>query len=114
MSSTRTSESAERPLWKMASALATLTVLGTLNLGMGTAVADSGGSSFPDCPQLDETDTGPCVKRLQDMLTRVHPEYNLPGTETFGPATRIALLDFQGRNRLGADGRFGPVTAAEL
>ena len=88
-------------------------MLGSL-AGAGAASADTG-ASFAGCPQLDEGDTGPCITQLQQKLTKVHPEYNLPAdSETFGPATRIALLDFQGRNHLGADGRFGTTTAREL
>lgn len=92
--------------------VAGLTTLGSI-AGAGAASADTG-ASFAGCPQLDEGDTGPCITQLQQKLTKVHPEYNLPGSETFGPATRIALLDFQGRNHLGADGRFGTTTAREL
>lgn len=91
--------------------------LGFMGMGSfaaGAAVADTG-NSFPGCPQLNEGDSGPCVAKLQRELNAVHSEYNLPSdSQTFGPATRIALLDFQGRNHLGADGRFGAVAASEL
>jgi peptidoglycan hydrolase-like protein with peptidoglycan-binding domain len=93
--------------------IAALAAVGATFAATGTAFADTG-SSLPGCPQLDEGDVDPCVARLQMMLNKVRPEYSLPGTTTFGEKTRIALLDFQGRNLLGADGRFGTTTAYEL
>lgn len=67
--------------------------------------------SYPGCPLLHEGQTDDCVQRLQNDLNSVNSAYHLPGTRFFGAATRIALLDFQGRNHLGADGVFGPQAA---
>ncbi|NMO90062.1 peptidoglycan-binding protein [Actinomycetospora sp. TBRC 11914] len=92
-------------------------LLGLSLYGSGVASAQTG-SSFAGCPQLNEGDRGPCVEKLQTELNAVHP-YHLEVDGIFGKNTRIALLDFQGRNHrtqpyLGADGRFGPATAKEL
>ena len=93
---------------------ATFVLASALTLvGSGLATADEN-SSFDGCPKLDEGDSGPCVVMLQQRLNVVHPEYNLPETDFFGSKTRIAVLDFQGRNLLGPDGRFGSTTAREL
>ena len=40
--------------------------------------------------------------------------YDLTPDGKFGRLTRIAVLDFQGRNHLPADGNVGPVTANAL
>lgn len=67
--------------------------------------------SYRDCPLLLEGQTHPCVARLPNDLNVVNADYDLPGTNVFGPATRTAVLDFQGRNDLPADGNVGAGTA---
>src|SRR6476469_7191817 len=71
--------------------------------------------SFPDCPLLlEDKSSGPCVEKLQEELNAVNPEYGLVVTKRFDAPTRIAVLDFQGRNHLDADGNVGSATADEL
>ena len=85
-----------------------------LNMSAGVASADEG-RSFPGCPLLLENkSSGPCVEKLQNELKKVNPAHNLTVTKTFDAPTRIAVLDFQGRNHLDADGNVGSVTADEL
>lgn len=84
-------------------------------VGTGIASANTGERSFPGCSVLSEDlSSGPCVVLLQTDLNLVNSGYNLEADGTFGPATRIAVLDFQGRNGLGADGIVGATTADEL
>jgi len=70
--------------------------------------------SYPDCPLLVEGDSGDCVARLQHDLNMVNTYYNLPQTGFFGVLTRTAVLDFQGRNGLDADGNVGGETTDVL
>lgn len=70
--------------------------------------------SYPDCPLLIEGDSGGCVARLQRDLNMMNTYYNLPQTGFFGVLTRTAVLDFQGRNGLDADGNVGGETADVL
>lgn len=80
-----------------------------------SSVGRTGTSSFPGCPLLVEAaSTGPCVERLQRSLNEVNADYDLPVTGFFGRSTRVAVLDFQGRNGLGADGNVGSDTARAL
>ena len=67
--------------------------------------------SYPGCPLLLEGNQNRCVERLQHDLNAVNSSYNLPETGFFGPLTRTAVLDFQGRNKLPADGNVGSETA---
>lgn len=83
----------------------------------GVAVAedefDTG--SFAGCPVLlEDRSSGSCVRKLQRYLNAVNDEYDLAVTGRFGRDTRIAVLDFQGRNGLDADGNVGDDTAREL
>lgn len=75
---------------------------------------DTNVRSFPGCPLLIERFSGDCVVQLQRALNSVNSAYGLTEDGQFGPMTRIAVLDFQGRNRLGADGNVGGITADEL
>jgi len=70
--------------------------------------------SFPNCPLLLEGQSADCVRALQTYLNIDNYGYRLTADGIFGPATRIAVLDFQGRNHLPADGNVGPVTAGAL
>jgi putative peptidoglycan binding protein len=82
------------------------------NTGLASAAEDR---SFPGCPLLlENVSSGPCVETLQRELNATNPGYNLQITATFDAPTRIAVLDFQGRNQLGADGNVGSITADEL
>lgn len=82
----------------------------------GTVVAASAQESSPydGCGLLLEGQTNACVTRLQQDLNDVNTKYRLPVTGFFGPKTRIAVLDFQGRNGLPADGNVGQQTQDEL
>ncbi len=71
-------------------------------------------SSLTDCPLLLEGQTSPCVQLLQVALNDTNAAYRLAEDGHFGAGTRIALLDFQGRNGLPADGNAGPTTLREL
>src|SRR5256885_7613141 len=82
-------------------ALATLTgALLILGLFVITGVASaSDDRSFTGCPLLLEAkSSGPCVEKLQSELNAVNPQYKLTVTKSFDAPTRIAVLDFQGRN----------------
>lgn len=77
------------------------------------ANADPGGGSFTGCPVLSEGhSTGPCVEQLQNDLNVINPGYSLTVDGIFGASTRVAVLDVQGRNHLGADGIVGFQTAS--
>jgi len=66
--------------------------------------------SFAGCPVLDPNAHGTCVSRLQQELNAVGP-YHLTYDSLFGQDTLTAVLDFQGRNHLPADGIVGPQVA---
>jgi len=51
---------------------------------------------------------------LQQSLNQLDFGYDLTVDGSFGPSTRIAVLDFQGRNNLPADGNAGEQTLSEL
>ncbi len=67
--------------------------------------------SYPGCPLLLEGDQSTCVERLQHDLNLANSSYDLPKTGFFGVLTRTAVLDFQGRHGLPADGNVGGETA---
>lgn len=109
-----------RPHWvclSLARAIAILTVImlgASAEVGAASA-AETDSPSLVGCPLLlENSSTGPCVVALQTELNAVNPGYNLTVDGIFGESTRIAVLDFQGRNHLGADGNVGTVTAEEL
>lgn len=87
-------------------------VAASMVLGHGSAWAQP--RSLTDCPLLIEGQSSPCVQLLQESLNRLDVGYGLTADGEFGAATRIALLDFQGRNRLPADGNAGPETLSAL
>ena len=53
------------------------------------------------------------VMQLQTMLNKVG-NYNLVVDGDFGPSTKTALIDFQIKNGLVADGIYGPISREEL
>lgn len=93
-------------------------ILGLDSTSFVEAQVDSG--SFVGCPLLLEGQESDCVFILQHYLNAVDDSYDpgesydVPEDGYFGPATRIAVLDFQGRNDLPADGNVGPETAERL
>jgi peptidoglycan hydrolase-like protein with peptidoglycan-binding domain len=62
----------------------------------------------------EDNSSGSCVVQLENDLNTVNSSYNLQTDGVFGSGVRIAVLDFQGRNHLGADGLVGATTADEL
>lgn len=92
------------------SALISSVAAAALVVAPGVAAADDS-RSYPGCPLLLEGMSGACVERLQMELNAVEPAHGLAEDGYFGAGTRIAVLDFQGRNGLGADGNVGSVTA---
>jgi peptidoglycan hydrolase-like protein with peptidoglycan-binding domain len=91
----------------------TVPVMGTV-VGVASAAGPEEQRSFPDCPLLLEGQQSDCVVKLQHYLNAVNSAYGLPEDGSFGPGTRIAVLDFQGRNHLPADGNVGGATADAL
>jgi peptidoglycan hydrolase-like protein with peptidoglycan-binding domain len=95
-------------------ALVVAAVLLAMGAGPAIAAPDTEYRSFPGCPLLVERFSGDCVQRLQHELNGVLSEYNLQEDGTFGAGTRIAVLDYQGRHHLPADGNVGSITADAL
>ncbi len=61
---------------------------------------------------LQEGSTGSCVTQLQQRLNQLGANLVVDGD--FGPATKNAVLAFQGRERIGFDGVVGPQTQSYL
>lgn len=95
--------------------LSTVVAIVAASVTIGTSAASAAPSqSFPGCGTLIEGQSGDCIKALQVYLNIDNPSYGLTEDRRFGRLTRIAVLDFQGRNRLPADGNVGPITADAL
>jgi peptidoglycan hydrolase-like protein with peptidoglycan-binding domain len=90
------------------------TALGLLLAAPGVAAAQEDMIHLSDCGLLLEGQSSTCVALLQLSLNETGAPYGLTADGVFGPGTRIALLDFQGRNHLGADGNAGPQVIAAL
>lgn len=70
---------------------------------------------FSGCPVLSEGNSeGRCVEELQAALNEANATYDLDEDGYFGEQTRIAVLDFQGRNGFGADGIVGQEVTSAL
>lgn len=108
----RTSTSARR-LLGIAAVTALVSAL-SASAALSAHADEDEARSFADCPLLVEGDEGECVERLQRDLNLLPTGYDLPETGYFGARTRIAVLDFQGRNDLDADGNVGGETADAL
>jgi hypothetical protein len=67
-------------------------------------------------PTIRQGSTGRHVRDLQAHLRRVYPLYagNLAVDGVFGPSTRAAVVEFQRRARIPADGVVGPQTWHKL
>ncbi len=61
---------------------------------------------------LQQGDSGSCVTQLQQRLNQLGATLVVDGQ--FGPATKNAVLAFQGRERIGFDGVVGPTTQSYL
>lgn len=67
-------------------------------------------------PTVRQGSTGQAVRDLQAHLKRVYPAYarHLTVDGAFGPKTKAAVIEFQRRTGLAADGIVGPQTWAKL
>jgi peptidoglycan hydrolase-like protein with peptidoglycan-binding domain len=88
--------------------------LGVLLALPATATAGEDQIHLSNCGLMLEGQTGTCISLLQLSLNETGAGYGLPVDGEFGPGTRTALLDFQGRNGLGADGNAGEATISAL
>ena len=95
-------------------AAASVTTLGLLLAAPGTAAAQEEMIHLSDCELMLEGQNSTCVALLQLALNKTGAPYNLNTDGSFGAGTRTAVLDFQGRNGLGADGNAGPEVTAAL
>jgi len=66
------------------------------------------GSSSDSRPVLHRGSVGPAVGDLQEQLQKLH--YPIAIDEDFGPATELAVMQFQADHRLTADGIVGAKT----
>ncbi|HTZ43676.1 MAG TPA: peptidoglycan-binding protein [Jatrophihabitans sp.] len=77
------------------------------------ALAPAAGAATTLCSTtLQEGDTGSCVTQLQQRLNQLGATLTVDGD--FGPATKNAVLAFQGRSKIGFDGIVGPTTQSYL
>lgn len=74
--------------------------------------APAGGGNTGGQPTLQEGSTGQAVRTLQNDLDQLG--YNLSQDGQFGPLTRAAVVNFQGRHGLVPDGVVGPLTWAAI
>jgi peptidoglycan hydrolase-like protein with peptidoglycan-binding domain len=90
-------------------------------LAVGLTLAAPAASAAPTGPAapmalcsstLQQGDTGSCVTALQQRLNQLGAGLAVDGD--FGPATKNAVLAFQGRSRIGFDGIVGPETRSHL
>lgn len=78
------------------------------NLGADGIVGPQTWAALIQGRTLSQGDTGQGVRALQRLLVKFG--YNVNVDATFGPATRTALVSFQGNYGLTADGVAGPDT----
>jgi peptidoglycan hydrolase-like protein with peptidoglycan-binding domain len=76
------------------------------------ASAASPGISTLCSTTLQQGDSGSCVTQLQQRLNQLGGTLTVDGQ--FGPATKNAVLAFQGRSSIGFDGVVGPTTQSHL
>jgi peptidoglycan hydrolase-like protein with peptidoglycan-binding domain len=100
-------------LMRSIAVIGTAVTIAALPMTAGVAVAATG-VDLMDCGLMLEGDSGDCVALLQSSLNAENPGYGLVEDGYYGVDTRIAVLDFQGRHHLPADGNVGPVTLDEL
>ena len=85
-------------------------MLGSVSKSRQEVIAPSNGHTLLDF--LHKGDKGPCVVALQNALkTR---NYNITPDGRFGNKTELALIDFQRKQGLIANGTVGPKTALYL
>ncbi len=95
-------------------AAAVATTLGLLLAVPGVAAAQEEKLHLSDCGLMLEGHNDTCVSLLQLSLNKTGAPYHLDTDGGFGADTRTAVLDFQGRNGLGADGNAGSEVIAAL
>lgn len=80
------------------------------------AIQTPPGGGAPGRPTIQQGSKGPAVRDLQDHLKRVFPAYagHLVPDGDFGPKTKAAVMEFQRRAGLVADGIVGPRTWERL
>jgi peptidoglycan hydrolase-like protein with peptidoglycan-binding domain len=94
---------------------AAATAAGLLLVIPGTAAAQEDSLHLSDCGLMVEGQSGDtCIALLQLSLNATGAPYGLTTDGDFGPSTRTAVLDFQGRSGLAADGNAGPEVVAAL
>jgi hypothetical protein len=80
--------------------------------------ARPGGAALPPPgrPTIQQGSNGQAVRDLQDHLKRAFPDFagHLAVDGAFGPRTRAAVVEFQRRSGLVADGIVGPKTWGRL
>lgn len=76
--------------------------------GIVTPIANDPGKYFPSRGYYTVGDTGSYVTTIQTTLNKLG--YKLSTDGKFGPATKAAVVDFQKKNKLVADGLLGPAT----
>jgi len=91
-------------------------VVGATVVGLSLACIPSIGASASPATlcstTLQEGSSGSCVTELQQRLNQLGANLVVDGQ--FGPATKNAVLAFQGRERIGFDGIVGPTTRSYL
>jgi peptidoglycan hydrolase-like protein with peptidoglycan-binding domain len=98
--------------------LGALVVAAGAVLAVGLTLTAPSASAAPAAPQalcsstLQQGSTGSCVTSLQQRLNQLGAGLTVDGD--FGPATKNAVLAFQGRSRIGFDGIVGPDTRSHL
>jgi peptidoglycan hydrolase-like protein with peptidoglycan-binding domain len=98
-------------------ATALVAAIGAVLVGLSLALAPVGAVASPSaqapCSEtLQEGSSGGCVSELQSRLNGLGANLAVDGA--FGPATKYAVLAFQGRSSIGFDGVVGPDTQNHL
>ncbi|MDQ2958784.1 MAG: peptidoglycan-binding protein [Actinomycetota bacterium] len=90
-------------------------MVGTALVGLTLALAPAATAASPNAlcsTTLQEGSSGSCVTALQQRLNQLGATLTVDGS--FGPATKNAVLAFQGRSSIGFDGVVGPTTQSHL
>jgi len=98
-------------LLRRVAAVAAMALVG-LTLSFASSVSASASPAALCSTTLQEGSSGTCVTQLQQRLNQLGANLVVDGQ--FGPATKNAVLAFQGRERIGFDGVVGPQTQSYL
>jgi peptidoglycan hydrolase-like protein with peptidoglycan-binding domain len=93
-------------------AVAVMALVGLTLAFTPSAGATAAGTATLCSTTLQEGDSGSCVTQLQQRLNQLGATLTVDGQ--FGPATKNAVLAFQGRSSIGFDGIVGPTTQSHL